>query len=244
MYKIYKWLKHATKGRKASQCSCWPKNRHWVPWRPVLGSVLRDALINDLEKWGIMKWQCLPMQQNYSGSWNLTVTVKSSRGSSETELVTIKQKMKFSVNKCKGMSEKVKKSRTATQFKQTMISTELATAAHQRIDRAPWKVLGESCSGLCWANRQGGGRHLLRWSTGIALVTSTETRGPSSLWVLSILTLPLIKDKGEKSEKIDPAMLLMPRDWTDQSYSAWKDLESLYRVFWRKQLESVTPCLW
>lgn len=79
------------------------------------------------------------------------------------------------------MSEKVKKSRTATQFKQTMISTELATAAHQRIDRAPLKVLGESCSGLCWANRQGGGRHLLRWSTGIALVTSTETHGPSSL---------------------------------------------------------------
>lgn len=109
------------------------------------------------------------------------MTVKSSRGSSESELVTIKQKMKFSVNKCKGMSEKVKKSRTATQFKQTMISTELATAAHQRIDRAPWKVLGESCSGLCQANRQGGGRHLLRWSTGIALVTSTETRGPSSL---------------------------------------------------------------
>lgn len=79
----------------------------------------RGTLINDLEKWGMMKWQCLPMRQNYSGSWNPTVTAKSSGGSAENEFLTIKQEVKFSVNTWQVMAGKgEKKSRVGMEFKQ------------------------------------------------------------------------------------------------------------------------------
>lgn len=44
----------------------------------------------------------------------------------ETELLAIKQKMKFSVNKCEGMTVKVKKIQNGNPVQVATISTELA----------------------------------------------------------------------------------------------------------------------
>lgn len=70
--------------------------------------------------------------------------MKSSGGSTETELPTVNQKMKFRVNKCKVMSGKEKKEHwTAIEFKQAMISSELASPAHQRTRRTAEGTLGK-----------------------------------------------------------------------------------------------------
>lgn len=83
-------------------------------------------------------------------------------------------------------------------------------------------------------------------SMGIVIITSMEIHGPSLLWVLSVcLILHLIKEtvgkpkrnkQKHKSEKADPVMFLMLRDWTDKGYSTWIGCKTLSQVFWRKKI--------